>query len=131
MFSVQTIVALPSIISLALQVALISSSGRVLNVFLSVSIVMLFISSATDLLFSDLFFGLPTIIKTYKDPSSETRFPWVMTTLSGLTSLFALRNFGFLEAVYPVYLFVYDSTVLLIVLKFIKKGTHHRKGSSS
>lgn len=70
---------------------------------------------------ADFSFGFPTIIKTYKDPSSETSFVWLTATISGLLSLFALQNFSFHEVAYPLYLFIYDSTVLLLVLKIIKK----------
>jgi len=72
---------------------------------------------------ADLFFGLPTIVKIYKDPSSETPFVWATASLSGLFSLFALRNFGFSEAAYPVYLFIFDSTVLLLVLRLFSRRT--------
>ena len=76
---------------------------------------------------ADLFFGLPTIIKTYKDPSTETPFVWATASLSGLFSLFALRNFGFSEAAYPVYLFIFDSTVLSLVLKLFSRRTKSKK----
>jgi hypothetical protein len=71
---------------------------------------------------ADFAFGLPTIIKTYKDPSSETSFVWVTATISGLLSLFAIGSFAFHEVAYPLYLFIYDTTVLLLVLKIIKKN---------
>ena len=71
---------------------------------------------------ADFCFGMPTVIKTWKDPLSETPFVWIMATLSGLVSLFALRNFTFSEAVYPVYLFCFDALVLLLVLKILKKS---------
>lgn len=70
---------------------------------------------------ADFCFGVPTLIKSWKDPSTETPFVWTMATLSGLLSLFALRNFSFMESAYPVYLFTFDLLVLLIVLKVIKK----------
>ncbi len=70
---------------------------------------------------ADLFFGLPTIIKTYKDPSTETSFVWLTATISGLLSLFAVTNFSFTEAGYPLYLFIFDGIVLLLVLKVIKR----------
>jgi hypothetical protein len=73
---------------------------------------------------ADLFFGLPTIIKTYKDPSSETPFVWAMAALSGMLSLFALRNFAFSEAAYPVYLLIFDSIVLILVLKLLPWQTN-------
>jgi len=71
---------------------------------------------------ADFSFGFPTIIKTYKDPDSETSFVWLTATISGLLSLFAVKGFAFSEVAYPLYLFLYDGTVLLLVLKtFTKK----------
>jgi hypothetical protein len=70
-------------------------------------------------IFADLLFGLPTIIKTYQDPSTETPFVWVTATISGLLSLFAVQSFAFYEVGYPLYLFIYDAIVLLLVLRII------------
>jgi hypothetical protein len=70
---------------------------------------------------ADFCFGMPTVIKTWKDSSTETPFVWVMATLSGIASLFALRNFTFSEAAYPVYLFCFDLIVLLLVIGVIRK----------
>jgi len=72
---------------------------------------------------ADLSFGLPTIIKTYKDPSTETPFVWATATISGLLSLFAVKSFAFHEAAYPLYLFIFDAIVLLLVLKIISRNT--------
>jgi hypothetical protein len=71
---------------------------------------------------ADLFFGLPTIIKAYKEPISETRLVWLAAAISGLFGLFAINGFVFHEAAYPIYLFIYDSTMLLIVLKIIRRS---------
>lgn len=70
---------------------------------------------------ADFCFGLPTIFKTWKDPSSETYFVWMTAALSGLLSLFALKDFTFSESAYPLYLFIFDTVVLLLVLKIIKR----------
>ncbi|HPT08544.1 MAG TPA: hypothetical protein PLE28_02520 [bacterium] len=70
---------------------------------------------------ADLSFGLPTIIKTYKNPESETYFPWLASTTSGLLSFFAIEHLNFSEVAYPVYLFIFDTIVLFMVLKVIKK----------
>ncbi|MFT5280856.1 MAG: hypothetical protein ACI9AR_000292 [Flavobacteriaceae bacterium] len=70
---------------------------------------------------ADFFFGLPTIIKTFKDPKTETPFVWITATISGLLSLFAAQNFSFHEIAYPLYLFIFDIIVLLLVLKVIRK----------
>jgi hypothetical protein len=72
-------------------------------------------------IFADLSFGLPTIIKTYKNPESEAFFPWLASSISGVLSFFAIAHFNFSEVAYPVYLFTFDTIVLLIVLGFIKK----------
>ncbi len=70
---------------------------------------------------ADLCFGLPTIIKTYREPESETYFAWLASAISGLLSLCAIQNFTFSEIAYPGYLFVFDTLVLLFILKVIKK----------
>ena len=70
---------------------------------------------------ADLCFGLPTISKTYKDPKSETYFAWLTSSLSGLCALFAIKSISFSEVAYPLFLFLYDTTVLLLVLEIIRK----------
>ena len=68
---------------------------------------------------ADFSFGILTIIKTYKIPESETKLSWLMAVLSGLASLFAISYISFTEIGYPIYLFVYDFIMFLIVYKFI------------
>ncbi len=70
---------------------------------------------------ADFAFGVPTIIKSYKNPETETPFVWIAATLSGFFSLFAIEVVAFHEIAYPVYLLLFDSTVLLLVLKIVKK----------
>lgn len=76
---------------------------------------------------ADLSFGMPTIFKTYKDPSTETPFIWEMYVLSGIFSLFSAQHFVFSELAYPFYLFIFDSTVLIFVLKIITKPKREEK----
>lgn len=71
---------------------------------------------------ADFSFGFPTIIKTYRDPTSETTFVWLTASISGLLSLFAVQSFSFHEIAYPLYLFIYDTIVLLLALKIIRKN---------
>lgn len=70
---------------------------------------------------ADLAFGIPTIIKTFKDPSTETPFPWAMSVIAEIFGLLALSNFSFHEAAYPVYLFIFDIIVFLLILKIFKR----------
>lgn len=105
------------------------STGIQDYIFFAIGIIGLILWQVLDMpilalicaIIADFSFGAPTIIKTFKDPSTETPFVWVMATLSGLFSLFALRNFSFSESAYPIYLFIFDSTVLILTLKIITK----------
>jgi hypothetical protein len=73
---------------------------------------------------ADFCFGFPTVIKAWKDPSSETYFVWLTATISGLLSLFAVKSFAFSEVAYPLYLFLFDTLVLVLVLKIITRKTN-------
>lgn len=70
---------------------------------------------------ADFSFGIPTIIKTFKNPESETWFPWFMSMMAGLFSLLAIHAFTFHEVGYPLYLFLFDAIVLLITFGIFKK----------
>jgi hypothetical protein len=70
---------------------------------------------------ADLCFGVPTIIKTFKSPESETSFAWFASATSGLLSLFTIQQYTFSEVAYPLYLFIFDTLILLLILKIIKK----------
>lgn len=74
-------------------------------------------------LLADIFFSIPTLTKTWNNPKSESVFLWLTASLSGFASLFALRNFSFAESAYPMYLFFYNTVMLLLVLKILKKHT--------
>lgn len=64
---------------------------------------------------ADLSFGIPTIIKVWKDPKSETLFPWVFFALAGITGLVAVSYVSYTEVAYPIYLAVFDSSVALLI----------------
>ncbi len=66
--------------------------------------------------FADLFFGIPTIIKAYKNPKSETYLAWLSCSIAGLLSLFAVGSYVITEFLYPLYLFIFDTLILLIVI---------------
>jgi len=65
---------------------------------------------------ADLSFGIPTIIKAYKNPKSETYLAWLSCSVAGLLSLFAVKSFMLSEFLYPLYLFIFDTVVFLIVV---------------
>ena len=65
---------------------------------------------------SDLSFGIPTIIKIYKNPNSEIYLVWLSCSIAGALSLFSLNNFAVTEFLYPLYLFIFNTTILSLVL---------------
>ena len=54
-------------------------------------------------------------------PETETYFAWAASATSGLLSLFAIERFNFAELAYPLYLFIFDTLVLLLVLKILRR----------
>ncbi len=103
-------------------------SSKYDTIFFGLGIVGLFLWLTLDLpvlalicaIVADFAFGMPTIIKTYKDPSTETPFAWIMATLSGFLSLFAIETVAFYEIAYPAYLLIFDTVVLLLVLRVVR-----------
>lgn len=66
---------------------------------------------------ADAFGMIPTLIKTYRFPDTEF---WLATAfdLSAITlTLFAVRNGGFNEYLYPSYLFVVETLVFIFILR--------------
>ncbi|MFA5750889.1 MAG: hypothetical protein WCX79_01835 [Candidatus Paceibacterota bacterium] len=98
-------------------------------IFLGIGILGLILWQTLDMpviaiicaIIADLSFGMPTIFKTYKNPNTETPFIWIMYVFSGIFSLFSAQYFTFSELAYPFYLFIFDFTVLILVLKIITK----------
>ena len=69
---------------------------------------------------ADLSFGIPTLTKIYRNPKSETIFPWVMAGLSGLSGVLAVSYISFTEVAYPIYIFLFDSSTLFLIVYFRK-----------
>lgn len=75
-------------------------------------------------LIGDLFAALPTIRKTYKDPSSENLSTWFLFAIGAIISLAAIRSFTYGIAILPLYLTVYESLMCILILRGkIKKKT--------
>ncbi len=118
--------------SLVKKVGVWKVSGYDYGLFISglIGLILWQISSNPDLaifftLLADLFFGIPTLIKIYKRSYSETIFPWVVASLAGFCGLLAVSYLSFTEIAYPVYLAIFDFSVLALLLfsrrKFLRK----------
>lgn len=72
-------------------------------------------------IFADMSFGIPTIIKTYRDPSSETPTAWIFSVVAEIFALLAITQLTFSEIAYPTYLLIYDGLMVLIVIGIIRR----------
>ena len=64
---------------------------------------------------SDGFASIPTLIKSWKHPETETVAPYTTGLFNALTSFAALRTFGFAEYAFPSYLVFIDTLLILSV----------------
>lgn len=68
-------------------------------------------------LVGDLFAALPTIRKTYDDPSSENFWTWFLFALGAIVALFAIKDFTYGVLIFPLYLTVFEVCMCLIILR--------------
>lgn len=66
---------------------------------------------------SDGFAAIPTIIKSWKHPDTESVEAYTTGLFNSLTSFFALRTFGISELAFPIYLVLVNSSLILAVYK--------------
>ena len=71
---------------------------------------------------ADFSFGIPTMIKTYKNPKTENYFIWLTASIADLLSLFAAKSFTFSELAFSTYLFTFETIMLLIILNDMWKN---------
>jgi hypothetical protein len=86
----------------------------------SIAIYIIFHRAAIALsinLLGDFFAALPTIRKTYKDPSSESFLTWFCFGMGALLSLFAIRQFSYGIILLPLYLTSYELLMCALILR--------------
>ena len=57
-----------------------------------------------------------TVMKAYKDPSSETFSTWFLAGLAGVFASFAVGKFDYVFLIYPFYLFLMNCAVCVAML---------------
>ncbi|MFA6410042.1 MAG: hypothetical protein WCW26_00490 [Candidatus Buchananbacteria bacterium] len=66
---------------------------------------------------SDGFAALPTIIKSWKKPKTESVQAYITGTFNALTSFFALKTFGLSEIAFPIYLVLVNLTTTIVIYR--------------
>ena len=65
---------------------------------------------------ADLFAALPTVVKAWRDPWSETPYPWLMVAFGGLCAVASTTIFDEANILFPAYLFVINAITGFIAL---------------
>ena len=72
----------------------------------------LFLNVATE------FIGLiPTIIKSYRRPWTESKAAWIIGTIAALLNILAISEWTLVIAFYPIYVFVTDVIIMYFLVR--------------
>lgn len=66
---------------------------------------------------SDALAALPTIIKSWRHPETETGLAYIASLLNSVTSFFVIRSWGISSLMFPIYLIIQNSLVILGVYR--------------
>jgi hypothetical protein len=66
---------------------------------------------------SDFIAAIPTLVKSWKYPETETAAPYTTGLINALTSFGAIKMWGFTELAFPIYLIFIDSSLILAVVR--------------
>lgn len=67
---------------------------------------------------SDVLAALPTLIKSYKFPETETGVAYLTGLFNALTSFFAIKTWNPIEYVFPIYLVIICTLLSLAIYRF-------------
>lgn len=59
--------------------------------------------------------ALPTIVKAYKYPETESGWPWSTAAISGLLTLLTIKNWNFANYGFPLYISIATSIIFVLV----------------
>lgn len=66
---------------------------------------------------SDLFAAVPTVIKSWRHPETETVASYSTGMLNALSSFAAIKLWGFSELAFPIYVLTIDTLLTLIIIR--------------
>lgn len=66
-------------------------------------------------LLSELLAAIPTLIKSYNFPETESGFPWLAGSLNGLITLLTITTWSFAYYGFPLYIFALDIIIFGLV----------------
>lgn len=77
-------------------------------------------------LIADGLAAIPTVVKAYKYPETETIWPWITVGISGLISLLIITTWNFANYAFPLYIFLANIVIFAeIQFKIGKRYSIH------
>jgi hypothetical protein len=70
---------------------------------------------------ADIFGGIPTIVKAFKDPASEPTFPYLLTMASMALTVTTISHWQFATYAFPIYIFGINLVVFVLAWSKIGK----------
>lgn len=64
---------------------------------------------------ADIFGGLPTVLKSYRQPSSEYALPYLLSMVSMVMTVMTLQTWTFASYAFPVYIFMINLVIFTLV----------------
>lgn len=64
--------------------------------------------------------AIPTLIKTYQHPKTETYTVWILASIAGLFTALSIPRLDLILFIYPLYVFLMDGTV--VVIKYFRES---------
>lgn len=77
---------------------------------------------------ADLAVGIPTLIHAYKDPQTQKSIAWKLGFVSWIFSLVLCIGHDWLYALFPIYLFVFNGTMIFLTER---TATHFQKSQAN
>ncbi|MFH0737782.1 MAG: hypothetical protein V1827_03130 [Candidatus Micrarchaeota archaeon] len=72
----------------------------------------LFLTTAVDMIGA-----VPTIVKTYHEPKSESLVAWILFAMADIANFFAIKEWSLASASYPVYVFILALVMNALILR--------------
>ncbi|MDE1924606.1 MAG: hypothetical protein KGH79_00275 [Patescibacteria group bacterium] len=60
---------------------------------------------------ADLLASIPTIVKTYKEPQSETAVAWYLVTVASALGILSTTKIDIANLIYPIYFFIITGSI--------------------
>src|SRR5260221_1657260 len=92
-------------------ILLTALAGLLLWYFTKEAAVALYIIIAVDLVGT-----IPTVIKSFEEPESETLITWLLSSIAGILSMIAVGKFSVVLLSYPFYIFLANGGVVMAIL---------------